>query len=120
MNLNFFEHNGSYRETFTRLVDVAIGINSELLAVDSAAHNIKLFETSFYVEPEIIEAAQITTYDIIEDYTSDKIDPTIMPLSDMIVDATDLFSTVFIGETIAADSQSGINIILNNSPESFF
>ena len=42
-----------------------------------------------------------------------------MPPSDMIVDATDLFTNVSIGEAIAADSQNGINIILNSSPESF-
>lgn len=119
LNLNIFEQNGPYRETFSRLVDVAIGINGELLAVDSAAHRVKSFETPFYVEPEIIETSQVTSSKIIEDYASDEINPTIMPPSDMILDATDLFTHVSIGEAIAADSHSGINVILNNSPESF-
>jgi len=119
LNLNIFEQNGPYRETFTRLVDVAIGINGELLAVDSAAHKIKSFETPFYVEPEILETVQDTTPEIIENYLYDEINPTIMPPSDMVLDATGLFTLVSIGEAVAADSQSGINTILNNSPESF-
>ena len=118
LSLNLFEQNGPYHETFARLVDVAIGANGELLAVDSDTHTIKSFETPFYVEPETIPTVQ-TASEIIEDYTYDKINPTIMPPSDMILDATDLFTHVSIGEAIAADSQSGINIILNDSPEFF-
>jgi len=118
-NLNIFEQNGPYHETFTKLVDVAIGINGELLAVDSAAHKVKSFETPFYVQPEIIESVQVVIPEVIEGYASDKINPTIMPPSDMILDATGLFTPVSIGEAIAADSQSGINTILNNATESF-
>jgi hypothetical protein len=119
LSLNIFERLGPYQQTFTTLTDVTLGVNGELLIVDSASHKIYSFETPFYVEPSIVEEIEIIAPEIIEDFSSDVIDPTIMAPSDLILDATNLYTAVSIGDAIASDSDSGIKAILNNAPESF-
>ncbi|KAF6244980.1 6-bladed beta-propeller [Nitrosopumilus sp. b2] len=119
LRLDIFEKNGPLSQTFTRLTDVALGPNGELLVVDSAAHKVKSFETPFYSEPAIVEKVEIIAPEITEDYTFDDIDPTIMAPSDMKLEATDLFTPVSIGDAIAHDFHSGIKAILNNAPEAF-
>lgn len=120
--LNIFQKNGPFSQTFRTPTDIAIGINGELLVVDSSAHKIYSLETPAYTEPEIvkvIEIPEVVAPEIIESFSRDKINPTIMPPSDMILEATGLTTFVNIGEAIAADSESGIKSILNNAPEEF-
>ncbi|QLH06252.1 6-bladed beta-propeller [Nitrosopumilus ureiphilus] len=122
LTLNIFEKNGPYPQMFSSPTDIALGINGELLVVDSAGHKIYSLETPFYVEPEISEVTEIIeviTPEMTEVFARDEINPTIMAPSDMILDATGLSTFVNIGEAIAADSESGIKAILNNAPEEF-
>ena len=119
LSLNVFEQLGPYRTTFTMPTDIAFGINGELLVIDSAAHKVQSFETPFYVEPKITEITEILEPEIIEGFSSDEIDPTIMAPSDLVLDATGLFTHVSIGDAIAADNDSGVKAILNNAPEEF-
>jgi len=119
LSLDIFEKNGPYPQMFSSPTDIALGINGELLVVDSAGHKIYSLETPFYIEPEISKATEIIVPEVSLDYTTDKIAPTIMAPSDMILDATGLFTFVNIGDAIAADSGSGIKAILNNAPEEF-
>ena len=121
LTLNIFEKNGPYPKVFVSPTDIALGINGELLVVDSAGHKIYSLETPFYVEPQksISEIIEATAHDLTETFSGDEINPTIMAPSDMILDATGLLTAVNIGEAIAADSESGIKAILNNAPEEF-
>jgi len=59
LKLNIFDQVGPYTNSFEIITDITIGINGELLVVDSAKHNIKSFETSFYTEPAIADYIQI-------------------------------------------------------------
>jgi len=119
LKLNIFEQLGPYPKTFSTLTDVAFGINGEILVVDSAAHKIKSFETPFYVEPQVVKEIEIIAPEIDIDYSNDEIDPTIMVPSDMVLEATGLYTPVIIGDSIASDFDSGIKTILNNAPEEF-
>jgi len=122
LTLNIFEKNGPYPKMFSYPTDIALGINGELLVVDSAGHKIYSLETPFYVEPKIPEEPKMIdsiTSEMTENFSRDQINPTIMAPSDMILDATGLFTFVNIGEAIAADSGSGIKALLNNAPEEF-
>jgi hypothetical protein len=119
LTLNIFEKNGPYPRMFSSPTDIALGINGELLVVDSAGHKIYSLETPFYVEPEVSDIVEIIDPEINEDYSSDKIEPTIMAPSNMILDATGLLTFVDIGQALAADTESGVKVILNNAPEEF-
>ncbi len=119
LSLNIFEQLGPYGSTFTMLTDVAFGINGELLIIDSASHKVQSFETPFYVEPIITEIIEIIGPEIGDELSTDEINPTIMAPSDLILEATSLFTPVSIGDAIANDDNSGIRAILNNAPEEF-
>ena len=117
--LDIFEKLGPYPSTFTAPTDIVLGINGELLVVDSASHKIKSFETPFYTEPDVIDVIEIIAPEITEAYSNDEINPTIMAPSDLVLEATNLYTPVSVGDAIAADSDSGILTILNNAPEVF-
>ena len=119
LRLDIFEQLGPFGNSFVDPTDVALGFNGNLFVVDSAAHKVKSFETPFYDESKIIQTAEVFAPEVSEDYESDDIDPSIMAPSDIKLEATDLFTTVSIGDAIADDSQSGIKAILNNAPEKF-
>jgi Ca2+-binding RTX toxin-like protein len=119
LSLDIFEQRGPYPSTLTVPTDVALGVNGELLVVDSGSHKVKSFETPFYTEPEVVDVIKIIAPEIIQNYPDDEINPTIMAPSDLVLDATDLYTPVSIGDAIAADSGSGIRAILNNAPELF-
>ena len=119
LKLNIFEQLGPYPKTFSTLTDVALGINGEILVVDSASHKIQSFETPFYLKPQVVKEIEIIAPEIDIDYSNDKIDPTIMVPSDMVLEATGLYTPVIIGDSIASDFDSGIKTILNNAPEEF-
>lgn len=118
-SMDIFERLGHYPTDFAMLTDISFGINGELLVIDSASHKIQSYETPLYIEPQIVESVEIITPEIIYDFSNDKINPTIMAPSDIVLDAIDLFTFVPIGDAIADDSESGINTILNNAPEKF-
>ncbi len=119
LTLNIFEQLGPYPRTFSMLTDVAFGINGELLIIDSASHKVQSFETPLYVEPQVVEVIEIIVPEIEVDFSNDTIDPTIMVPSDMVLDATGLYTPVVLGDSIASDFDSGIKTILNNAPEAF-
>ena len=118
-SLNIHEQLGPYPNTFSMLTDVTLGINGNLLVIDSASHKIQSFETPFYTETPIVKPIEIITPEITESFSYDIIDPRIMAPSDMILDATGLYTPVSLGDSTAIDYDSGIKTILNNAPEAF-
>jgi len=119
LTLNIFEKLGPYPRTFSMLTDVALGINGELLIIDSASHKVQSFETPLYVEPQFVQEIEIVVPEIEVDFSNDVIDPIIMVPSDMVLEATGLYTSVVLGDSIASDFDSGIKTILNNAPEAF-
>ncbi|QUC65703.1 6-bladed beta-propeller [Nitrosopumilus sp. K4] len=113
MYLDIFAQNGPYSDVFAMPNDLALGINGELFVIDSAQHHVKLFETEFYVEPEIVEV------EVIEEPVvnlEDKEKPDITAPPNMTVDAEGILTYVDFGEPVATD-ESGIKTILNNAPD---
>jgi len=117
LNLNVFEQIGPYTNSFDFLSDVTIGINGELLIVDSANHKIKSFETEFYVKPAIVDSVEISE-EIIEESPIDKTKPVIVAPISLEVEAADFLTTVSFGEATATD-ESGIKAIIHNAPDAF-
>jgi len=117
LNLNVFDQLGPYTNSFNFLSDITIGINGELLIVDSANHKIKSFETPFYEKPVIVDSAEIPD-EIIEDSPIDKTWPVIIAPISLEVEATDFLTVVSFGEATATD-ESGIKAIINNAPDAF-
>jgi len=116
LKLNVFDQIGPYTDSFDILTDITIGINGELLVVDSANHRIQSFETAFYTKPVIVDS--IETNEIIEDSPIDKTKPVIIAPISLQVDATDMLTVVSFGEATATD-ESGIKAIINNAPNAF-
>ncbi len=117
LNLNVFEKLGPYTNSFNFLSDVTIGINGELLIVDSANHKIQSFETEFYVKPAIVDSVEISD-EIIEESPIDKTKPVIVAPISLEVEAADFLTTVSFGEATATD-ESGIKSIIHNAPDAF-
>jgi len=117
LKLNIFDQLGPYPNSFDYITDIAIGINGELLIVDSTNHTIKSFETEFYVEPVIVDSVEIPD-EIIEDLSHDTTKPVIIAPPSLTVEATDMLTTVLFGDATATD-ESGIKTIINNAPEAF-
>ena len=117
LKLNIFDQIGPLVDSFDIVTDVAIGINGELLVVDSANHTIKSFETEFYVPPPVVDSVIIEAKSVV-DLSSDKTKPVIMVPNLLEVEADDMFTVVSIGSATAID-ENGINTIINNAPERF-
>jgi sugar lactone lactonase YvrE len=117
LNLNVFDQLGPYPKSFDFLSDIAIGINGELLIVDSANHKIHSFETEFYEKPVIIDSIEISD-EVIEELPIDKTKPVIIAPISLEVEATDFLTTVSFGEATATD-ESGIKAIIHNAPDAF-
>jgi len=117
LKLSIFDQIGPYTNSFDILTDITIGINGELLVVDSANHTIKSFETEFYEKPVIGDSIE-TPDEIVEDLPEDKTKPVIVAPVSLVVEAADFLTTVSIGEATATD-ESGIKIIINNAPDAF-
>ena len=113
--LNIFDQIGPYPNSFDYVTDIAIGINGELLVVDSANHKIKSFETAFYEKPEIVNSVEIP---VVERLSPDQTYPVIIAPSSLEVEATDMLTVVLYGEATATD-ESGIKAIINSAPEAF-
>jgi len=116
LKLNIFDQVGPYADSFEIVTDVTIGINGELLVVDSAKHNIKSFETSFYTEPVIV--GYVPTVEVVEEIIDDKTKPVIVAPISLEVEATDYLTSVSFGNATATDA-SGIKALLNNAPNAF-
>jgi len=116
LNLNIFDQTGPYPDSFKIITDIAIGVNGELLVVDSAKHSIKSYKTSFYTQPVTVD--HIPYVEIVEDFSYDKTKPVITAPISLIVEADDFFTDVDFGNAVATDD-SGIKTILNNAPEAF-
>ena len=113
--LNMFDQKGPYADSFDIVSDITIGINGELLVVDSANHRIQSLETEFYEEPEIVGFIEIPE---VEELSIDQTKPVIIAPASLVVEATDFLTSVSYGEAIATD-ESGIKAIINNAPEGF-
>ena len=107
--------NGPYPNSFKHITDLAIGINGELLVIDSPTHTIQLFETKFFEQPT-------KSYSVIPKETRppsrDQILPVITAPDSIVVEADDFLTSVSYGNANATDA-SGIKIIINNAPEMF-
>ena len=114
LKLTVFDQIGPYPDSFDIASDIAIGINGELLVVDSANHAIKSFETEFYTKPAFVDISS----EIIADIPLDTTKPVITAPASLEIEATDLFTTVYFGEATATD-ESGIKAIISNAPEAF-
>ena len=118
LKLTVFDQVGPYPDLFDVVSDVAIGVNGELLVVDSAHHVIKSFETEFYREPVQVDSVDIP-YAFIADLPFDNTKPVIVAPASLEVEAMDLFTAVSFGEATATD-ESGIKEIINNAPDAFY
>lgn len=106
---------GPYPDSFVTISDIEIGINGELLVVDSSTHKIRVFETAFYEESE----DSIPYFEpVIEKEVLDQTKPEITAPESLIVEATGRLTSVHIGNATATDD-SGIKAIINNAPELF-
>ena len=110
--LDIFAQRGPYPDVFKLPNDLAIGINGELIVIDSASHVIQTFETSYFVTPKTIKS--IIDEPLIN--TPDFKKPTIIAPPDMVIDASGPLTFVELGKPIASD-ESGIKTILNNAPD---
>ena len=117
LNLNVFDQIGPFADSFDMVTDITMGINGELLVVDSTNHKIKSFETPFYEEPVIDDSIEILD-EIIEDTLEDKTKPVIIAPISLEIEAVDMLTPVSFGEATATD-ESGIKAIINNAPDAF-
>ncbi|MBC8516286.1 MAG: 6-bladed beta-propeller [Nitrosopumilus sp.] len=106
---------GPYYVSFKDITDIEIGINGELLVIDSPTHSIQSFETEFYEEP-------LTPYfvapEIDEHISYDQTKPVIIAPPSFEVEAEDFLTEIFVGTATATDD-SGIKIIINNAPDAY-
>jgi len=113
--IKIFDQIGPFPNSFDYVTDMAIGINGELLVVDSANHKIKSFKTPFYEKPIIVKSVEIP---IVEEESLDQTYPVIVAPPSFEVEATDFLTNVLYGEATATDD-SGIKAIINNAPDAF-
>lgn len=106
---------GPYQNSFKQITDLAIGINGELLVVDSPTHSIQSYETEFY--DQSVESYFVVPEEI-RSPTRDQTKPVLIAPESLVVEAEDILTSVFLGDAIATDD-SGIKIIINNAPETF-
>jgi len=116
LRLSQADQAGPYHDFFEDMTDLEIGINGELLVVDSPSHTIQLFETPFYEEPEI---SYFVAPEVMRPLPRDQTKPVIIAPPSLVVEAEDILTTVSIGDATATDD-SGIKVIVNNAPEAFF
>ena len=117
LKLGIFEQIGPYTKTFDTITDIAIGINGELLVVDSTNHKIKLFETEFYKKP--IHIASNTVFEkFTQSSTFDKTKPVIIAPNSLEIEAVDMLTDVSFGNAFATD-ENGIKDVINNAPDTF-
>ncbi len=106
---------GPFTNSFKSVTDMTLGSNGELLVVDSPTHKIQSFKTPFYEEPEI--SYYVAPKELVH-VPRDQVKPVISPPPSMIFEAEDFLTNVDIGSATATD-ESGIKVIINNSPDKF-
>lgn len=106
---------GPYLDSFTDITDLAIGINGELLVVDSPTHSIKSYETKFF-EP-LAESYFVVPKEV-RPPIRDQVKPVVIAPEPLVVEARDILTDVFLGNVTATD-ESGIKAIINNAPEQY-
>ena len=94
---------------------MAIGINGELLVVDSPRHSIKSLETTFF---ESTAESYFVVLAEVRPPSKDQIKPVIIAPDSIVVEAEDMFTDVFVGNANTTDA-NGIKIIINNTPDLF-
>lgn len=115
LRLEQSDQSGPYPNSFEHITDMEMGINGELLVIDSPTHSIQSYETTFFEQPlEFYFNAPDEVRPPSEDQTKPEI---IAPIS-LEVEASDFLTDIDIGSATATDA-SGIKIIINNSPEMF-
>ena len=119
-SLSVFEKFGPYIDSFNSVTDITIGINGELLVIDSENHKIKSFKTPFYTKPTIIDVPILRNSTSIDKNVThtDTTPPIVIVPNSIIAEATDARTNVTIG-TASATDDSGITAIINNAPETF-
>jgi len=115
LNLNIFDQIGPYPDSFEIVTDITLGINGELLIVDSSQHTIKSFETPFYTKPV---STNYVIPEIVEVINRDQTKPVIIVPASLELEAADFLNSVSFGNATATD-ESGIKTILNNAPDKF-
>ena len=106
---------GPYIHSFKQITDITIGINGELLVVDSPTHSIQSFETKFFEQPA---ESYFVVPEEIRPPSRDQIKPVIIAPDSLVVEAEDVLTNIFLGDATATDD-SGIKVIINNAPEMF-
>ena len=115
LKLSLFEQNGPYPDSFENISDMEIGINGELLVIDSPTHSIQSFKTEFFEQPA---ESYYVVPDEIRPLSKDQTKPVITAPDSIVVEAEDFLTSVFVGDATATDA-SGIKIIINNAPDAF-
>ena len=115
LRLTQSEQKGPYLDSFREITDLAIGVNGELLVVDSPTHSIKSYETPFFEPPT--ESYYVAPAEV-RPPSRDQIKPVITAPESITVEAEDILTDVFVGNAVATD-ESGIKIIINNAPDAF-
>ncbi len=115
LRLSVSDQKGPFLVSFKQVTDIAIGINGELLVVDSPTHSIKSLETAFF---ESTDEYYFVVPAEVRPPSEDQIKPVIIAPDSIVVEAEDMFTDVFVGNANATDA-SGIKIIINNAPDLF-
>ncbi|MCV0401840.1 MAG: 6-bladed beta-propeller [Nitrosopumilus sp.] len=115
LQLDLSDQVGPYPDSFEHISDIAIGVNGELLVIDSPTHSIQSFETDFFEQP--VESYYVAPAEV-RPPSEDQTKPVIIAPDSMVVEAEDILTSVFFGNAIATD-ESGIKIIINNAPDAF-
>ncbi len=115
-HLNNIDQRGPFIDKYGVITDMTIGINGEILLVDSTSHKIRSFTSPYYVAPPFVtKAAQNTSTTTVH---LDKTKPTLVVPGPITSEATDKFNDVYLGEANATDT-SGIRGITNTAPKLF-
>ena len=117
LKLTVFDRMGPFSTSFENVTDIEMGINGELLVVDSVNHVIKSLRTEYYVPPVSVDLDDIPSTNV-ADMLLDTTKPKIVAPMSLEIDATDLLTVIPLDDATATD-ESGIRAIINNAPEAF-
>ena len=115
LRLSQSDQSGPYPDSFESVSDLAIGINGELLVIDSPTHSIQSFKTEFFEQPA--ESYYVAPAEV-RPPSEDQTKPVIIAPDSIVVEAEDFLTFVYAGEATATDA-SGIKVIINNAPDAF-
>ena len=107
LRLSASDQRAPYLVSFKQITDMAIGVNGELLVVDSPTHSIKSLETIFFessTESYFVVPAEVRPS------SGDQIKPVIIAPDSIVVEAEDLLTDVFVGSANATVMQAGLKL----------